>query len=143
MFKEFKAFAIKGNALDLAVALVLGLAFGKIVSSFVADIIMPIVGMVLGKMDFSNMFIALNGISYPSLAAAKAAGAPTINYGIFINTIIDFIVVAFCLYLIIKPINKMRGLKIVTEVPKVKDCPFCTSTIPEKAIRCPECTSQL
>jgi large conductance mechanosensitive channel len=143
MFKEFKAFALKGNAMDLAVAVVLGAAFGKIVSSFVGDVIMPMVGMLLGKVDFTNLFVALDGSSYTSLAAAKAAGAATINYGVFINTLIDFVLIAFCLYLIIKPINKMRGISLIVEAPKVKECPFCLSTIPEKATKCPNCTSQL
>lgn len=138
MWKEFKSFISKGNIIDLAVAFVLGLAFGKIVSSFVNDILMPPIGLLLGKVDFSDLFVNLSGKSYPSLAAAKAAGAPTIAYGMFLNTIIEFLIVAFSLFLVLRVVNRFRN----QETPP-KQCPFCYSKIPAPATRCPECTSDL
>ena len=142
MFKEFKEFVMKGNVLDMAVGIIIGVAFGKIITSFVSDILMPPLGLLLGKMDFSNMFINLSGQSYPTIAAAKAAGAATLNYGIFINTIIDFLIVASAIFLLVRQVNKMKRAP-ATAAPTTKDCPFCASAIPIPAKRCPHCTSQL
>jgi large conductance mechanosensitive channel len=142
MLKEFKEFALRGNVLDLAIALVLGAAFGRIVTSFVDDILMPPLGLLLGGVDFTNLFLSLNGQHYASLEAARAAGAPTINYGLFINTVITFILVAFAVFLVVKQVNRMRAQpQPATETSR--DCPFCLSTIPRKAKRCPQCTSAL
>lgn len=144
MFKEFKEFAMRGNVLDMAIGIIIGAAFGKIVSSLVNDVIMPPIGLLLGKIDFTNLFINLSGQSYSSLSAAKAAGAATINYGMFINTVIDFIIVAFVVFLMIRQINRMkRKPEPAPVVPTTKECSFCYSTIPIKATRCPNCTSQL
>jgi large conductance mechanosensitive channel len=142
MFKEFKEFAMKGNVLDMAVGIIIGAAFGKIITSFVSDILMPPLGLLLGKMDFSSMFINLSGQSYPTIAAAKAAGAATLNYGMFINTIFDFLIVAFAIFLLIRQVNKMKR-QPAAAASTTKDCPFCASAIPIPAKRCPHCTSQL
>ena len=142
MFKEFKEFAMKGNVLDMAVGIIIGAAFGKIITSFVSDILMPPLGLLLGKMDFSNLFITLSGQSYPSIAAAKAAGAATLNYGLFFNTIIDFLIVAFAIFLLIRQVNRLKR-QAPAAAPATKDCPFCASAIPIPAKRCPHCTSQL
>jgi large conductance mechanosensitive channel len=141
MWKEFKEFALKGNVLDLAVAVILGTAFGAIVKSLVDDIIMPLFGVLTGGVNFSDLFIALDDKSYPSLAVAKAAGAATINYGVFINTIITFLIVALALFMVIKAYNTAVKVK-PAEVDR-KDCPYCMSSIPIKATRCPQCTSEL
>ena len=142
MIKEFREFVMRGNVLDLAIAVIIGGAFGKIVTSFVNDVIMPPIGLLLGGVDFTNLFIALDGNLYESLDAAKAAGAATINYGLFLNTVIDFIIVAFVIFLIIKSANKMKK-PAPAEEPTTKECPHCISTISIKAKRCPNCTSQL
>jgi large conductance mechanosensitive channel len=142
MFKEFKEFAMKGNVLDMAVGIIIGAAFGKIITSFVSDILMPPLGLLLGKMDFSSMFVNLSGQSYPTIAAAKAAGAATLNYGIFINTIIDFLIVAFAIFFLIRQVNKVKR-QPAAAASTTKDCPFCASAIPIPAKRCPHCTSQL
>jgi large conductance mechanosensitive channel len=142
MFKEFKEFAMKGNVLDMAIGIIIGAAFGKIITSFVSDMLMPPLGLLLGKMDFGSLFINLSGQSYPTIAAAKAAGAATLNYGIFINTIIDFLIVAFAIFLLIRQVNKMKR-QPEAAAPTTKDCPFCASAIPIPAKRCPHCTSQL
>ena len=142
MLKEFRDFAARGNVIDLAVGVIIGAAFGKIVASAVSDVIMPPLGMAIGRVDFKNLFIALNGLQYPSLEAAKQAGAPTINYGIFINTIIEFVLVAFAVFLLIRQINRLKGPAPV-EALDTRDCPFCASKIPIKATRCPFCTSQV
>ena len=142
MFKEFKEFIAKGNVIDLAVALVIGAAFGKIITSFVEDVIMPPIGMLLGKVDFSNLFISLNGQHYNSLAEAKAAGAATLNYGMFLNTVISFLIVAFVIFLVIRQINKMKR-KAPAAAPTTKACPYCQSDIPLSAVRCAHCTSDL
>jgi large conductance mechanosensitive channel len=142
MLKEFKEFAMKGNVLDMAVGIIIGAAFGKIVTSFVADVLMPPLGLLLGKMDFSSLFIDLSGQHHPTIAAAKAAGAATINYGIFINTLIDFLLVAFAVFLLVKQVNKLKR-PAPAAAPTSKDCPFCASSIPLQAKRCPNCTSQL
>lgn len=141
MLKAFRDFVMRGNVLDLAVAVILGAAFGRIVSSFTNDILMPPVGMLLGGVDFTNLFVSLNGATYPSLAAAQQAGAPTLNYGIFLNTIIDFVIVAFALFLMIRAVNRLQAPKSLT--PTTKDCPFCATPIPLAARRCPHCTSEL
>jgi large conductance mechanosensitive channel len=143
MLKEFREFALRGNVLDLAVGVIIGAAFGKIVSSFVADILMPPLGLVLGGANFSNLFVSLNGTPYASLADAQAAGAPTVNYGLFINNIIDFLIVAFVIFLIIRAVNRLSKPKAAPEAPSTKLCPYCQSGIAIKATRCPHCTSEL
>ena len=144
MLKEFKEFAMKGNVVDLAVGIVIGGAFGKIVSSFVGDILMPPIGLLLGNVDFANLFISLSGKSFSSLQEAKAAGAPTLNYGLFFSTILDFLIVAFAIFLMIKQINRMKREEApAPAVPVTKECSFCFSVIPLKAMRCPQCTSEL
>jgi large conductance mechanosensitive channel len=142
MLKEFKEFAIKGNVIDLAVAVIVGGAFGPIVTSLVNDIIMPPIGVVLHRVDFKDLYVALTAASYPSLTAAKAAGAPVIAYGNFLNTIVNFVIVAFAMFLVVRQINRFHKPAPVVEPPK-KDCPFCASSIPAQATRCPHCTSQL
>ena len=139
MIKEFKEFAMRGNVLDLAVGLVIGAAFGKIITSFVEDILMPPVGMLLGRMDFSNLFVSLRGVHYDTLAAAKAAGAPTVNYGIFFNNVFNFLIVAFAIFLVIRSANRMNRQAPATAT--TKSCPFCLSTIPLQATKCAHCTS--
>ena len=145
MWKEFREFAMRGNVVDLAVAVIIGAVFGKIVTSFVNDILMPPLGLLLGHVDFSNIFINLSGQHYNSLAEAKAAGAPTINIGLFINAIIDFLIVAVAIFLVVQQINRLKSKQAETppSAPTTKDCPYCLSTIPLKASRCPNCTSQL
>ena len=143
MLKEFKTFAMRGNVLDLAVALVIGAAFGKVVTSFVADILMPPVGMLLGKADMSNLFIELSSTTHATMAEAKAAGAATINYGLFLNAIVDFLIVAFAIFLIVRAVNRWQAPKTVVEAPKMRECPFCLSSIPAKATKCLHCTSML
>jgi len=144
MFREFKEFAMRGSVVDLAIGIIIGAAFGKIVSSFVADVLMPPLGLLLGRMDFSNLFISLNGHHYASLQAAKAAGAPTLNYGLFANAVIDFIIVAFAIFLLVRLINRLkRQQEAPPAPPSTKDCPFCLSVIPLAAARCPHCTSAL
>ena len=144
MLKEFKTFIMRGNVLDLAVAVIIGGVFGKIVSSLVNDIIMPPIGLALGKVDFSNLFINLSGTVYKNLAEAQAAGAPTIRYGIFLNTVIDFLIVGFVIFMIVRLVNKLH--KAQPEAPTsatARECPYCLSMIPVKATRCGHCTSQL
>lgn len=144
MLEAFKKFVMRGSVLDLAVGIIIGGAFGKIVSSLVSDVIMPPIGLLLGKVNFANLFINLSGKPYDSLAAAKEAGAATINYGLFINTIIEFIIVAFALFLIIKQVNRLQAAKeAAPAAPTTKECPFCYTAIPIPAKRCPNCTSQL
>jgi large conductance mechanosensitive channel len=144
MLKEFKEFAMRGNVLDMAVGIIIGAAFGKIVSSLVEDVLMPPIGLLLGKVDFSSLFINLSGQSYPSLEAAKAAGAATLNYGIFINAIINFLIVAFAIFLLIKQVNRLTAKKEeAPAAPSTKDCPRCLSQIPIKASRCAHCTSDV
>jgi large conductance mechanosensitive channel len=143
MLKEFKEFAMKGNVLDMAIGIIIGAAFRKIVSSFVSDVLMPPIGLLLGKMDFSNMFISLSGAEYKSLAEAKTAGAATLNYGIFLNAVFDFLIVAFVIFLMVKQVNRMRAKPAPAAAPTTKECEFCVSAIPIKATRCPHCTSQV
>jgi large conductance mechanosensitive channel len=142
MLKEFKEFAVKGNVIDLAVGIILGVAFGAIVSSLVNDIIMPPIGLLLGKINFADLFINLSGTAYTSLKAAKDAGAATINYGVFLNAVINFIIVAFVVFLLVKQVNRMKKEPAPAE-PNTKECKYCLSSIPLKATRCPHCTSQL
>ena len=142
MLKEFKDFILRGNVLDLAVAVIIGVAFGAIVVSFVKDILMPPIGLLLGNVDFSNLFLSLKGESYPSLAAAQAAGAPTLNYGLFINTIINFIIVAFAIFMVVRMANRMKKPE-APAAPATKDCPYCKTSIHIEATRCPNCTSEL
>lgn len=142
MFKEFKEFAMRGNVVDMAVGIIIGAAFGRIITSLVSDIIMPPIGVVLGRVDFSNLFLSLTGQQYANLAAAKAAGAATINYGVFINTVIDFLIVAFVIFLMVRQINRWSK-PAPAAAPTAKECPYCASSIPIKATRCPNCTSQL
>jgi large conductance mechanosensitive channel len=144
MFKEFKTFAMRGNVLDLAVGVIIGAAFGKIVTSFVSDVLMPPIGLLLGKVDFSNLFVDLSGQHHATMAEAKAAGAATLNYGLFINNIIDFLLVAFAVFLLVRQVNRFnREPEAAPAAPTTRDCPFCLSAIPLKATRCPNCTSQL
>jgi large conductance mechanosensitive channel len=143
MFKEFKEFAMRGNVLDLAVGVIIGAAFGKIVTSFTNDILMPPIGLLLGKVDFTNLFLSLNGEAYPSLAAAKQAGAPTLNYGVFLNTVLDFLIIAFAIFFLIRQINRLQRKPDAPPPPETRDCPFCTTAISVKATRCPHCTSEL
>ena len=142
MFAEFKKFIMKGNVLDLAVAVIIGGAFGSIVTSLVNDIIMPPIGMLLGRINFKDLFINLSGSDYASLADAQAAGAATINYGNFINTIVNFLIVAFVIFLIVRSFNQMKKPE-APAAPTTRDCPYCLTAIPIKATRCPHCTSQL
>ena len=142
MFKEFKAFAMRGNVLDMAVGIIIGAAFGRIITSLVSDILMPPIGLILGKVDFSTLFLNISGTSYPTLAAAKAANAATINYGAFLNTVIDFLIVAFAVFLMVRQINRWSK-PAPAAAPTTKECPYCQSTISIKATRCPNCTSQL
>jgi len=144
MFKEFRAFMMRGNAVDLAVGVIIGAAFGKIVSSLVNDIIMPPIGLLLHGVNFSNLFVSLTGQSFKSLADAQVAGAPTINYGLFVNNVIDFLIVAFVIYLLIRGINRLHKQPAPAPAePTTKECPRCFTAIPIKATRCPHCTSEL
>jgi large conductance mechanosensitive channel len=145
MFKEFKEFAMKGNVMDLAVGVIIGAAFGKIVSSLINDVIMPVIGLLLGKVDFSNLFVSLSGGAYPTLIEAKKAGAPTLNYGLFVNALIDFLIIALVIFMMVKWVNKLRRPAPVAAAaaPTTKECPFCFTMIPVKAVRSPACTSQL
>jgi len=142
MFAEFKKFIMRGNVLDLAIGVIIGAAFGKIVTSLVDDVLMPVIGLAAGKMDFSNLFVSLNGQSYPTVAAAKAAGAPTLNYGIFINTVIQFLIVAFVIFIIVKQVNRFLPAP-PPPLASTKECPQCCTAIPLAAKRCPACTSTL
>lgn len=143
MLKEFKTFVMRGNVLDMAVGVIIGGAFGKIVASFTSDILMPPLGLLLGKVDFSGLFINLSDTAYATLKDAKAASAPTINYGIFLNTILDFVIVAFAIFLLIKQVNRLQKPPEPAPVPATKDCPHCCLAIPAKATRCGHCTSQV
>lgn len=146
MMKEFKDFAVKGNVVDMAVGIIIGAAFGTIVKSLVSDIIMPPIGMLLGNVDFSNLFLVLKGGGpFATVADAQAAGAVTLNYGLFINTVISFLIVAFAIFIVIKNINRLKKEEAAAPAasPSTRDCPFCYSTIAIKATRCPHCTSEL
>ncbi len=143
MLKEFKEFAMRGSVVDLAVGVIIGAAFGKIVSSIVEDILMPPIGQLVGKVDFSRLFLSLDGKSYDSLDAAKAAHAATLNYGIFLNTVVNFLIVAFCVFLVVQQVNRWTKKPAVAAAPTTKECPQCAMTIPIAAKRCGHCTAQL
>jgi large conductance mechanosensitive channel len=144
MLKEFKAFALRGSVVDLAIGIIIGGAFGAIVTSLVNDVIMPPIGLVLARVNFSALFVALNGQKYASLDEAQKLGAPIIKYGVFLNTVINFVIVAFVIFLLVKQINRWAKPKEEpAAAPSTKDCPYCFSAIPIKATRCPQCTSQL
>jgi large conductance mechanosensitive channel len=142
MFKEFKEFAMRGNVLDMAVGIIIGAAFGRIVTSLVNDVIMPPIGLLLGKVDFSKLFINLSGTPYATLADAKNAGAPVIGYGAFLNTILDFVVVAFVIFLLIRQVNRLKKAPALAPAT-TRECPYCLSVIPLKATRCGHCTAQV
>ncbi len=142
MLKEFKEFALKGNVLDLAIGIIIGAAFGRIVNSLVNDILMPPFGLLLGKINFADKFINLSGVYYPTLAAAKEAGAPTLNYGLFINEVISFVIMSFAIFLLVRQINRFKR-PAPAMTPAAKECPHCLSSIPAKATRCAFCTSEL
>ncbi len=144
MLKEFKTFAMRGNVLDMAVGIIIGAAFGQIVTSFVADIMMPPIGRLLGHVDFSNLFISLSETHYDTIAAAKAAGAATINYGLFLNTIINFLIVAFAVFLLVRQVNRLapKPAEVPAE-PITRDCPYCLMAVPLKAVKCAHCASEL
>jgi large conductance mechanosensitive channel len=139
MLKEFREFAARGNVIDLAVAVIIGAAFTKVVTSIVNDLIMPPIGMALGRVDFSSLFVPLDGGTYVSLADAKAKGAPTLNYGVFLNTAIEFLIVAFAVFLLVKQVNRLKAPVVID----TRDCPFCYSKMALKATRCPACTSEV
>jgi large conductance mechanosensitive channel len=143
MLKEFKQFAARGNVIDLAVGVIIGAAFGKVVTSLVSDVVMPPIGLIIGRVDFRNLYITLNGQQYASLAEAQKAGAPTINYGIFVNTIIEFLIVAFVVFLLVRQVNKWLPPPAVAPTEPRRDCPFCASSIPVRARKCPFCTADL
>ena len=144
MVKEFREFIAKGNVIDLAVGVIIGAAFGKIVTSLVEDVIMPPIGMILGKVDFSNLYVNLGSQAYPSLAEAKKAGAPVIAYGQFFNSLISFLIVAFVIFLVVKQVNRLKREPAPAEIsPDTRDCPFCVTSISNKASRCPNCTSEV
>jgi large conductance mechanosensitive channel len=139
---EFKEFAMKGNVLDMAVGIIIGAAFGGIISSLVKDVIMPPIGMIMGGINFGDLFVALDGKTYATLAEAQAAAAPTINYGLFINAIINFLIVALAIFLLIRQVNAMKKKPAPPE-PNTKECPYCKESIPKAAVRCSHCTSDL
>lgn len=141
MLKEFKEFALRGNVLDMAIGVVLGVAFGKIVTSFVEDILMPPLGLVIGKVDFASLFLSLTGRHFDSVAAAKAAGAPTLNYGIFVNNVLNFVIVAFVIFLLVRQVNRFK--RQPAAAPTTRECPYCCASIPLKATRCGSCTSEV
>jgi large conductance mechanosensitive channel len=142
MLKEFREFIARGNMIDLAIGIVIGAAFGKIITSLVNDVIMPPIGLLLGNVDFSNLFINLSGTAYASLDEAKKAGAATLNYGVFLHTVIEFLIIAFVIFLLVKQINRLKR-PAPAAAPTTKECPFCFTEIPIKATRCPHCTSEL
>jgi len=141
---EFKQFVTRGNVIDMAVGVIIGGAFGKIVSSLVSDIIMPPIGLLLGKVDFSSLYLNMSGKAFASMAEAQKAGAPTLNYGLFLNNVINFLIVSFVIFIMIKQINKLQkpAKSGTPAAPTTRECPFCCSTIAIKAVRCPNCTSQ-
>jgi len=142
MLKEFKEFAMRGNVLDMAIGIIIGAAFGKIITSFVADVLLPPIGVLMGGADFSNYFVTIKGAVLPTLAAAKEAGSVTINYGAFINTVLDFLIVAFAIFMLIRQVNRFKKKEEAAPIA-TKDCPQCLSVIPINAKRCAHCTSQL
>jgi large conductance mechanosensitive channel len=142
MIKEFKEFVVKGNVLDMAVGIIIGASFGKVVTSFVNDVMMPPIGLLLGKVDFSNLFINISGKSFESLVDAKKAGAATLNYGLFLNTTIDFLIVGFAIFILVRQVNRLKR-QTPAAAPVTRKCPFCFTDIPVKATRCPHCTSTI
>jgi len=142
MLKDFKEFAMRGNVMDMAVGIIIGAAFGKIVTSLVNDIVMPPIGLAMGNVDFTNLFVDLSGKGFATLKEAQDAGAPTVNYGMFLNTILDFVIVAFVIFLLIRQMNKLKK-EAPAAAPSTRDCPFCLTGMPIKATRCPHCTSQI
>lgn len=142
MLKEFKEFAMRGNVLDMAIGIILGGAFGKIATSLVNDVLMPPIGLVLGRVDFSNLFVTLSGERHATLAQAREAGAVTVNIGIFLNTVVDFLIVAFAIFLLVRQINRLRRSE-QPKAPTTRDCPYCLSIVPVRAVRCGHCTSEL
>ena len=144
MIKEFKEFAMRGNVLDMAVGIIIGAAFGQIVNSFVQDLLMPPIGRLVGHVDFSNLFLDLTDKHFDTLAAAKAAGAATLNYGVFLNTVINFLIVAFAVFLLVRQVNRLMPKPApAPAAPATRDCPYCLSAVPAKATRCAHCTSEL
>ena len=143
MFKEFKEFAMRGNVIDLAVGVIIGAAFGAVVTSLVGDVIMPPIGKAMGGLDFKDLFIPLDGGTYKSLDEVKKAGVPVIAYGNFINTIVNFLIVAFAIFILVKQVNRFRAPALAPPPPATKECRFCGMSIPLKAVRCPNCTSDL
>jgi large conductance mechanosensitive channel len=143
MLKEFKEFAMRGNVIDMAVGIIVGAAFGKIITVLVSDVLMPPIGLLLSGADFSNLFINLSAKSYATLAEAKAAGAPTINYGLFLNTLVDFVIIGFVVFLLVRQLNRMSQPPPAPAITTTKECPHCLSTIPLKAARCAHCTAEL
>jgi large conductance mechanosensitive channel len=143
VLKEFKEFALRGSVLDMAIGVIIGGAFGKIVSSLVSDILMPPIGRILGGLDFASLFINLSGKDHPSVKAAKDAGAATINYGLFLSTIVDFVIIAFVLFLLIRQVNRLAVKPAPAPAPTTRDCPYCLSAIPLKATRCAHCTAEV
>jgi large conductance mechanosensitive channel len=143
MLKEFRDFIIRGNVVDLAVGIVIGAAFGTVVTSFVNDLLMPPIGLLLGQVDFSNLFVTLRGGPFPSVAAAKAAGAPTLNYGLFLNNVISLLIVGFAVFMLVKQVNRLKGPPPPPPPATTRECPACAMPIPLKARRCPHCTSDV
>jgi large conductance mechanosensitive channel len=143
MLKEFKEFAMRGNVLDMAVGIIIGAAFGQIVNSFVQDVLMPPIGRLIGHVDFSNRFVSLSGVHYDTIAAAKAAGAATLNYGLFLNTLINFLIVAFAVFLLVRQVNRFAPKPAPAAAPAMRDCPYCLTAIPAAATKCAHCTSEL
>jgi len=143
MVSAFRKFIAQGNVIDLAVGIVIGAAFGTVVKSFVDDILMPPIGRATGGVDFKDMFVSLDGRHFPSLEAAKAAGAATVNYGVFVNNVITFLIVAFAVFLVVQAYNRVRAKEEAAPAPTLKDCPFCIQPVPLAATRCPHCTSEL
>jgi large conductance mechanosensitive channel len=144
MLKEFREFIARGNVVDMAVGVIIGAAFGKIVSSLVADIVMPPIGLLIGGIDFSNLFLSLSGQTYPSLKAAQDVGAPTVNYGLFLNNLINFLIISFVIFMLVRGVNRLkREQPAPAAAPTTRDCPYCLSTIPLKATRCAHCTAEV
>jgi large conductance mechanosensitive channel len=144
MLKEFREFIARGNVIDMAVGVIIGAAFGKIVSSLVADIVMPPIGLLIGGIDFSNLFLSLGGQTYPSLKAAQDVGAPTVNYGLFLNNLINFLIISFVIFMLVRAVNRLKRQEPVpAAAPTTRDCPYCLSTIPLKATRCAHCTAEI
>src|SRR4029077_11474247 len=139
--QEFRDFALKGSVLDMAIGIIMGVAFGKIIASFVEDVTMPMIGWIFGKVDFSNMFFSMTGKHFDTLAAARSAGAPTLNYGLFLNAVFNFAIIAVSVFLLVRQVNRMRRMQ--QRAIELKECPFCFSAIRTQALRCPACTSQL